>query len=93
MKRILGLTIPASMWLMMSCGTNASKEVAVSEADSTLAPVETREANADFKPAFEGQTRVAAVKTLGDSTTTRWTFVDHRESRLAQNCHDRRTIE
>lgn len=51
------------MWLMMSCGTNASKEVAVSEADSTLAPVETREANADFKPAFEGQTRVAGVKT------------------------------
>src|SRR5690606_29031486 len=31
--------------------------------DSTYAPVETAEANADYVPAFEGQTRVAGMKT------------------------------
>lgn len=63
MKRILGLSIPASMWLLMSCGTNTSTEENVSKVDSTLGPVETREANVDYKPAFEGQTRIGAVKT------------------------------
>ncbi len=31
--------------------------------DDRLPPVETREANTDYEPAFEGQTRVAGVKT------------------------------
>ncbi|MBE8712121.1 PQQ-dependent sugar dehydrogenase [Sphingobacterium hungaricum] len=31
--------------------------------DSTYAPVETQKANTDYKPAFEGQTRIAGVKT------------------------------
>lgn len=50
-------------WAMASCGTNTGKEVAETKPDSTLAPVETREANTHYKPAFEGQTRVAGVKT------------------------------
>src|SRR5690606_15948135 len=31
--------------------------------DSTYAPVETKEPNTDYSPAFEGQTRIAGVKT------------------------------
>ncbi|PKR80945.1 glucose dehydrogenase [Brumimicrobium salinarum] len=31
--------------------------------EDSLPPVETRKANADFEPAFEGQTRIAGVKT------------------------------
>ncbi|GAA4816935.1 glucose dehydrogenase [Marinicella pacifica] len=40
------------------------KEAAETQvADETLPPVETREANSDYQPAFKGQTRVAGVKT------------------------------
>lgn len=31
--------------------------------DSTLAPVETKDPNTDYKPAFEGQTRIGGIKT------------------------------
>ena len=45
----------------MSNGTNdISNNVA---ADSTYDPVETKKANTNYKPAFEGQTRIAGVKT------------------------------
>ena len=64
MKRtLIGFTAPASIWLLMSCGTNTNQEGTVAKADSTLAPIETRDANTDYKPAFEGQTRAAGVKT------------------------------
>ena len=46
-----------------SCDSSASKETDQTPADSTYAPVETKEANTTYKPAFEGQTRVAGVKT------------------------------
>ncbi|KAA3648961.1 MAG: PQQ-dependent sugar dehydrogenase [Proteobacteria bacterium] len=36
--------------------------------DDKLPPVETRPANTDYKPAFQGQTRIAAVKTATDYT-------------------------
>lgn len=63
MKKIIALSLPASMLLMMSCGTDGSDSSAESKADSTLAPFETRDANVDYKPAFEGQTRAPGVKT------------------------------
>ena len=46
-------------------GENGSKAVSSPAvvSDETLPPVETRETNTDYQPAFEGQTRVAGVKT------------------------------
>lgn len=50
--------------VMVSCDSSTSKEAGKeSAADSTYAPVETKEANTDYQPAFEGQTRIAGVKT------------------------------
>lgn len=46
-----------------SCDSSAPKEANHTPADSTYAPVETKDANTDYKPAFEGQTRIAGVKT------------------------------
>lgn len=47
-----------------SCDSSASKETEKqATVDSTYAPVETKAANTDYKPAFEGQTRVARVRT------------------------------
>ncbi len=55
--------MPVAVWAVISCGTNPEATNTVAEPDSTLAPVETREANSDYKPALEGQTRIAGVKT------------------------------
>ncbi|GGG81700.1 glucose dehydrogenase [Parapedobacter pyrenivorans] len=46
-----------------SCDSSASKETDHPPVDSTYAPVETKAPNTDYKPAFEGQTRIAGVKT------------------------------
>ncbi len=59
------------LFLSASCEENSKK---INESDpkppenndpqpGTLAPVETKKANSDYKPAFEGQTRIAGTKT------------------------------
>src|SRR5690606_12957033 len=54
----------AALSLMVSsCDSSAPKETATTPVDSTYAPVETQAPNTDYKPAFEGQTRIAGVKT------------------------------
>jgi len=56
--------ILAGLSLMVSsCDSSAPKEIANTPTDSTYAPVETKAPNTDYKPAFEGQTRIAGVKT------------------------------
>ena len=57
--------IAALSLVVSSCDSSASKEAAAGEtsSESTYAPVETNAANTDYAPAFEGQTRVAGVKT------------------------------
>jgi aldose sugar dehydrogenase len=50
----------------ISCGThnnNTGNNGNVNEADSTYPPVETKQPNTNYKPAFEGQTRAPGVKT------------------------------
>lgn len=44
-------------------GKNASSNNASNSDSSKLPPVETKKANTNYKPAFEGQTRIAGVKT------------------------------
>ncbi|HLT71861.1 MAG TPA: hypothetical protein VKZ75_04390, partial [Cyclobacteriaceae bacterium] len=50
----------ALAFLIISCSNTSSEEhvVQVPAVDSTYAPVETKDPNSDYKPAFEGQTRV-----------------------------------
>src|SRR5688572_11705687 len=70
-KISLVLTLGSGL-LLSSCSTTTTNgnnttqngNNATATTDTTqLAPVETRKANTDYKPAFEGQTRVAGVKT------------------------------
>lgn len=62
MKNILSLALLSSSLLGAACNNSAAN--GQNEAtDSTANPVETQKANTDYKPAFEGQTRIAGVKT------------------------------
>lgn len=51
-------------FILASCGQSAPKNTGEATADSTItgAPVETKPANSDYKPAFPGQTRIGSVK-------------------------------
>jgi aldose sugar dehydrogenase len=46
-----------------SCGNAPSEQKEVTKTDTVLPPVETKEPNSNYKPAFEGQTRIHGVKT------------------------------
>ncbi len=50
--------------LVASCGTQGEQSEPITDSSEvTSAPVETKEANTDYEPAFEGQTRVAGIET------------------------------
>lgn len=49
--------------IFSACGNNTSKDLNEKNPDSSSAPLENRAANADFKPAFEGQTRIGGIIT------------------------------
>ncbi|MEO5650874.1 MAG: PQQ-dependent sugar dehydrogenase [Ginsengibacter sp.] len=49
--------------MVLSCSPSTHKNAIVVDSDSTLAPVETKAPNSDYKPAFAGQTRIGGVKT------------------------------
>lgn len=51
-------------FILASCGQSAPKNTGEATADSAItgAPVETKPANSDYKPAFPGQTRIGSVK-------------------------------
>ncbi len=64
MNKRYRVLIVAVAILMASCGKQVDQsESAGDSLDVAFAPVETKEANTDYKPAFEGQTRIAGVKT------------------------------
>lgn len=73
------IIIAAAAVLMASCGKQVEQSESTTDSVGvTSAPVETKAANTNYKPAFEGQTRVAGVKTTTeyavvvlDSTLTR----------------------
>ena len=64
MKKIFSAVLLSSAVLAMSCnnGSANSQEDSLSQ-DSIYPPVESNKGNTAYKPAFEGQTRVAGVKT------------------------------
>ena len=58
------LTPISAVILTAACGSSGSSNMTQeSVTDTTFAPVETKNANTEYKPAFAGQTRVAGVKT------------------------------
>jgi len=88
MKKIFSLFF-ASILLLAGCKTNQTNGKI--STDNTLPPVETKEPNSpQFKPAFEGQTRVAGVKTkteldikiLTDGLVNPWGIANLPDGRL-----------
>jgi aldose sugar dehydrogenase len=93
MQKKLLVYLSAILSIVYSTGcanNNASSEKVTSEDSSQLSPVETQKANTDHKPAFEGQTRIAGVKTttafrvekIADSLGNPWAVVPLPDSRL-----------
>lgn len=62
MNNFFSIALLSSSLLGIACNNSAANGQGGPN-DSTLAPVETQKANTNYKPAFEGQTRVAGVKT------------------------------
>jgi glucose/arabinose dehydrogenase len=58
------ILIGAAAMLLASCGKQVEQSDSTEDSSAVaLPPVETKEGNTSYKPAFEGQTRVASVKT------------------------------
>ncbi len=69
-------TIALALSMLWSCGNRAAnaeqtEQPTEKKSSSTLPPVETQSPNTDYKPAFEGQTRIAGLK-----TTTAYSVVE-----------------
>src|SRR5688500_2946636 len=79
-KALLALVITCSSFCAYGCNDNAapnetsvaSVDTAYEKGDSTGLPaVETKKPNADYKPAFAGQSRIGAVKTSTSYTVVK----------------------
>jgi glucose/arabinose dehydrogenase len=64
MIKIASVALFGSLISLSACG-NKAIETPVNEvvSDTTIAPVETKSPNSNYKPAFSGQTRIGGVKT------------------------------
>lgn len=57
------LTVATGVLLSLgSCGENSAEQSQITESESQNPPVETKDPNTTYEPAFQGQTRVAGVK-------------------------------
>lgn len=63
MYKTFSAFITSIAMLLTACGNNTSKSVDSTSKDSSYAAVETKAPNTNYKPAFEGQTRIAGAKT------------------------------
>ena len=61
-KSLPGVVIATSFFLT-ACGNQSQQETQQTATGVASASVETKKGNTDYKPAFPGQTRIAAVKT------------------------------
>jgi glucose/arabinose dehydrogenase len=74
LKNLFPLAVSALAIVAIGCSTNKNSknsEANSSLQDSTNRPVETKEANTNYPPAFVGQTRVAGVKTTSPYSVDR----------------------
>ena len=63
MNRKFNLFIAGIAMFVIACGTNPQIKNNTARPDSSYSPVETKSPNANYKPAFEGQTRIEGIKT------------------------------
>lgn len=64
MKNLFSAVLLSSSVMAISCNNgNANSNETTATQDSIYPAVETNKGNTDYKPAFEGQTRIAGVKT------------------------------
>jgi glucose/arabinose dehydrogenase len=63
MNKPFAALLPGITLLLTSCSSLNPKGTNSNATDTTSAPVETVAPNSNYKPAFEGQTRIARVKT------------------------------
>src|SRR5688572_10070333 len=61
-KSLPGIITAITVFLT-ACANQTPKVKEASTTDTSAAPVETKAPNTKYKPAFEGQTRIGAVKT------------------------------
>lgn len=62
MTKYVLLIAAAATFAFASCQKESSETSETAQKDNTGAPVETQKANSDYKPSFEGQTRIGSVK-------------------------------
>lgn len=87
--KITALFLSAFVLLSASCEERKTNDEAPEE--GALPPVETRDPNTNFEPAFEGQTRVAGVKTatpyaviiIAEGLNSPWAVTSLPDGRLA----------
>lgn len=94
MKTYIQAIITGATFALASCGAPSGQHkdngTDSTATDSAYAPVETKAPNSDYKPAFEGQTRIAGVKTktpyeatvLSDSLDSPWGITNLPDGRL-----------
>jgi glucose/arabinose dehydrogenase len=63
MNKTLAAFVSGITLLLTACGSNIPNGTNSFATDTTYKPVETAAPNANYKPAFKGQTRIAGVKT------------------------------
>lgn len=89
MKRIIPVSL--AFWMLGCNPSNQSSQTQAQTSDSeVLPPVETERPNTNYKPAFEGQTRIAGVKTktpyqvdkLTSSLKSPWAIIPLPDGRL-----------
>lgn len=90
-KNIICLSAILIVLGSVGCANKSKSPVTPGGGDTTkLPPVETQNANSDYKPAFEGQTRIAGVKTItpykvekiAESLGSPWAVVPMPDGRL-----------
>jgi len=79
-----------SILIIISCNSKNSTNNTLNKSPGELPPVETEKANSDYKPAFEGQTRITGVQTetpyqanvLAKNLAKPWAIVPLSDGRL-----------
>lgn len=91
MKSRNQISIILAFLLLVSCNhKNSTAQTPNNSAKTSASPVETEKPNSDYKSAFEGQTRIAGLKTktpyqvdkLAESLTKPWAIIPLPDGRL-----------
>ncbi len=93
MKFFIFLALLSTLFFSCNNASSSSEDTTIVVDTTTYPPVETNDPNADYDPAFEGQTRISGVKTttpyegtiVTESLTAPWGIVSLPDGRLLIN--------